>query len=378
MRKIFLLILTLIFTTNVYAHSTKNLNFDSKANCSKKRSMLYGISKLKTHRGGELIKFNSYTGLDQRTVLINGHLKNTIEITGYLQLPEGIDKVPIVIHTHSSGGPGDYIWDDFVYHSTQNLLNAGIGVMYIDNFCPRGARSVWRDQSKVPLINGAIDAIMALKILQNHPRSNGKFGTTGHSRGGTNSFYLSDVKFTSKFLEGKNGFDAIIAEAAECRMAGFFIEPELTSNTKLLVVHGALDDYTLAKFCKEHAERIKASAGKVKIDIKEGWYHAWYAGRKPWRERMAMTLHDCPDFYIDNEGRFTNPIWVEWMVNKHKAFPSEEAFYEAAQKDPRKVWKTAFKVMKKEKCISKGVTIGGDNADAYMPQFINFFKENLL
>ena len=32
----------------------------------------------------------------------------------------------------------------------------------------------------------------------------------------------------------------------------------------------------------------------------------------------------------------------------------------------------------KEKCISKGVTIGGDNADAYMPQFINFFKENLL
>ena len=75
MRKIFLLILTLIFTTNVYAHSTKNINFDSKANCSKKRSMLYCISKLKTHRGGELIKFNSYTGFDQRTVLIDGHLK---------------------------------------------------------------------------------------------------------------------------------------------------------------------------------------------------------------------------------------------------------------------------------------------------------------
>ncbi len=33
---------------------------------------------------------------------------------------------------------------------------------------------------------------------------------------------------------------------------------------------------------------------------------------------------------------------------------------------------------KREKCVSKGVTIGGDNADVYMPQFINFFKENLL
>ena len=40
--------------------------------------------------------------------------------------------------------------------------------------------------------------------------------------------------------------------------------------------------------------------------------------------------------------------------------------------------KKFFKVMKKEKCLSKGVTIGGQNQDVYMPQFINFFKENLL
>ena len=39
---------------------------------------------------------------------------------------------------------------------------------------------------------------------------------------------------------------------------------------------------------------------------------------------------------------------------------------------------TGFKVMKKEKCISRGVTIGGDNAEVYMPQFINFFKDTLL
>ena len=115
--------------------------------------MLQGIAKLKGYKGGEIIKFNSYTGFDQRTVLIDGHLNNPVEITGYLQLPEGTDKVPIVIRTHSSGGPGDYVWDDFVYHSTQNLLKEGIGVMYIDNFCPRGARETWRDQSRVPLIN---------------------------------------------------------------------------------------------------------------------------------------------------------------------------------------------------------------------------------
>ena len=38
--------------------------------------MLKGISKLKGYDGGEIIKFSSYTGFDQRTVLIDGHLNN--------------------------------------------------------------------------------------------------------------------------------------------------------------------------------------------------------------------------------------------------------------------------------------------------------------
>ncbi len=135
MRKGFLILLAILFSTSLLAHEPPN--FNSKDNCRKKLSMLQGISKLKGYDGGEIIKFDSYTGFDQRTVLIDGHLKNPIEITGYLRLPEGTGKVPIVIYTHSSGGPGDYIWDDFVYHAAHNLLKAGIGVMYIDNFCPR-------------------------------------------------------------------------------------------------------------------------------------------------------------------------------------------------------------------------------------------------
>ena len=92
--KIFFLVLVSIFlTTNLLAHSTKNVNFDTNANCSKKRSMLNGIAKLKNYKDGEIIKFNSYTGFYQRTVLINGHKKNPIEITGLLFLPEGLNKV---------------------------------------------------------------------------------------------------------------------------------------------------------------------------------------------------------------------------------------------------------------------------------------------
>ena len=368
MKNFFLILLSLLFTTKIFAHSTKNINFDINAECRKSKSALKWVSKNKYSRGGELIKFKSYTGFDQRTVITNGHKKNPIEITGYLQLPKNSNKVPIVIWTHSSSGPGEYAWGDFIYHGTQNLLNAGIGVMYIDNFCPRGAKDTWRDQSKVPIINGAIDAMMALKYLKNHPRSNGKFGTTGHSRGGNNSLFLADVKFTSLFLDGKKGFDAILPEAAECKLGGLFNKPELTSNTKLLYVHGGADDYTPPEPCIDYIKKIKANTNQIKIDIKEGWFHAFHSGSKP-RKYPAMKVSNCPAFFEE---------WPNLVLNKYKIFSSLEEFYEAAQNEPNKTWKKSFKILKGEKCLERGVTIGGKHMNEYMPQFINFFKENLL
>ena len=39
---------------------------------------------------------------------------------------------------------------------------------------------------------------------------------------------------------------------------------------------------------------------------------------------------------------------------------------------------TVFKMFKKEKCLKRGAMIGGKHGEEYLPQFINFFKENLL
>ena len=49
MKKIILILITIIFTTNVSAHSTKNItpNMDSKQECRKKKSALNYISKHK-------------------------------------------------------------------------------------------------------------------------------------------------------------------------------------------------------------------------------------------------------------------------------------------------------------------------------------------
>ena len=62
MKKIYLILIAIIFVTNVNAHDTRKINFDSKKECTKKKSSLNWVSKNKNTKGGELIKFQSYTG----------------------------------------------------------------------------------------------------------------------------------------------------------------------------------------------------------------------------------------------------------------------------------------------------------------------------
>ena len=104
-------------------------------------------------------------------------------------------------------------------------------------------------------------------------------------------------------------------------------------------------------------KKIKAKPGQIKIDIKDGWYHEWHMGKKPFKVKGAMTLHDCPDVFIDNNGRVTNPIWIEWFVKEYKTYKTEDEFYEAAQKEPRKSWKRVFKIMKNPSWIFDGRNI---------------------
>ena len=101
MKKIFFILITFFFASNVYPHSTKGVtpNFDYKQHCTKKNSVLNYISKHELFRGdkGEIIKFNSYTAFDVQNVMSGAYKKNPIEITGLLTLPKGNAKVPIVI-----------------------------------------------------------------------------------------------------------------------------------------------------------------------------------------------------------------------------------------------------------------------------------------
>ena len=52
-------------------------------------------------------------------------------------------------------------------------------------------------------------------------------------------------------------------------MAGLFKNGELTKNTKMLYVHGADDDLTLAKPCEEYVKNILAKEGQMEIILNQ-------------------------------------------------------------------------------------------------------------
>ena len=345
-----------------------------KYTCTKNKSILYGAEEVL--KDGEIISLPSYTTMGLYNVLNDKHLLNPVSVTSYLAFPKGSKKVPVVIITHGSGGAGSLFTNSYFEKARKNLLDAGIGVMLIDSFCNRGTKDTWRDQSKAPIVSAAIDTMMAYKFIKSHPRSNGKIGTNGHSRGGTNSLLVSDIKFTSKFLKGTTGFDAILPEAAECRMAGLFKNGELTTNTKMLYVHGEIDDLTLAKPCVDYVKSIKANDGQIAIDIKKDWGHDWHSPYKVQKVK-AMVMPTCPAHYVNDEGLVTGKL-ADLGLNKYKIFDSWEEYAEASAIEPKKTFKKVFKILKKEKCIKRGAHVGGNHGDEYMPQFINFFKDNLL
>ena len=91
MKKIILILVSILFASNVYAnHYKKKIdikNFDPKSHCFTNRSLL--VSAAKVFPGGEFIKLNSYSGFDQRAVIVGAHKKKPIEITSYLLMPKG-------------------------------------------------------------------------------------------------------------------------------------------------------------------------------------------------------------------------------------------------------------------------------------------------
>ena len=172
----------------------------------------------------EIIKFTSYNPGIPLTIVSGAYVNSPVEVSGKLILPKEGNNLPVVVTVHSSGGPSEFT---SVVQSWRNdfknqLLKNNIGIFEIDNFTSRGTKETATNQGKVSINAGELDALVAYKILDKHPRVNAKkLGITGQSRGGTASNMVVEKKFSDVVLGEENYYLASLPMAADCYNIGF-------------------------------------------------------------------------------------------------------------------------------------------------------------
>ena len=334
----------------------------------------------------EIIKFTSYNPGIPLTIINGSYVNSPVEVSGKLILPKEGKNLPVVVTVHSSGGPSEFTSPTQSWRKDfkNQLLKNNIGIFEIDNFTSRGAKSTGSNQGKVSVNAGELDALVAYKILDQHPRVNAKkLGITGLSRGGSASNMAVEKKFSDVILGEENYYKASLPMAPDCFNVAF--DKPTPTPAKILFLLGGADDYTLAKFCVAYAEKMKKAGGDVEVIVKEGWHHDFYT------DAPANNCSDCVHF---NKCEIYAPEgWVmndDGFIHEKQTDIFKEAFnmdlkkwrekFEKASTKPEaanKLYRQLYVKMYK-KCGERGTTIGGDHGketvEIAVPFFVNALK----
>ena len=334
----------------------------------------------------EIIKFTSYNPGIPLTIINGSYVNSPVEVSGKLILPKEGKNLPVVVTVHSSGGPSEFTSPTQSWRKDfkNQLLKNNIGIFEIDNFTSRGAKSTGSNQGKVSVNAGELDALVAYKILDQHPRVNAKkLGITGLSRGGSASNMAVEKKYSDVILGEENYYKASLPMASDCFNVAF--DKPTPTPAKILFLLGGADDYTLAKFCVAYAEKMKKAGGDVEVIVKEGWHHDFYTDVPPNRSADAVHFNKCeiyvPEGWVMNDDGFIHEkqtdIFKEAFNMDLKKW--REKFEKASTKPgaANKLYRQLYVKMYK-KCGERGVTIGGDHGketvEIAVPFFVNALK----
>lgn len=334
----------------------------------------------------EIIKFTSYNPGIPLTIINGSYVNSPVEVSGKLILPKEGKNLPVVVTVHSSGGPSNFtdITQSWRNDFKNQLLKNNIGIFEIDNFTSRGTKETASNQGKVSINAGELDALVAYKILDKHPRVDAKkLGITGLSRGGNAANMAIEKKFSDVILGEENYYQASLPMASDCFNVAF--DKPTPTPAKILFLLGGADDYTLAKFCVAYAEKMKKAGGNVEVIVKEGWHHDFY------NDAPASNCSNCVHF---NKCEIYAPQgWVmndEGFIHEKQSDIFKEAFkmdlekwrekFEKASTKPgasNKLYRKLYTKMYK-KCGERGTTNGGDHGketvEIAVPFFVNALK----
>jgi dienelactone hydrolase len=193
-----------------------------------------------------------------------------VTIAGELRLPRlGIDKVPVVVLQHGSGGVGGNVnrWE-------QELNAIGLATFVVDSFTGRGLQSTSANQALLGRLNMIVDAYRALELLAAHPRIDpARIALMGFSRGGQSVLYASLKRFQR--MHGPEGleFAAYLPFYPPCFTS--FIDDENVTDRPIRIHHGAADDYVPVGPCRSYVERLRKAGKDVTLTEYPNAHHAF-------------------------------------------------------------------------------------------------------
>jgi dienelactone hydrolase len=178
-------------------------------------------------------------------------------------------------------------------HYVQLLNRLGIGVLYLDSFGPRGVESICsikRQQRTVNELNRRLDVYGALQWLSKQPGVDAqRLGVIGWSHGGQTVLSVADQNDDVVRLATIKP-RALVAYYPGCNGPESRLRYETVA--PLLIMSGALDDWTPPAACRRLAERLQQDQPDQTVRFIEypGSYHAFDSSRPPAeRDNVAGT-----------------------------------------------------------------------------------------
>lgn len=228
--------------------------------------------------------------------LIRGMPVEPVNIVGHWFLPPGTGKVPAVVLMHGSGG----IYSAMLDYWPKQFNAAGIAVLAVDSFTPRGVQSTADDQSQVPFAADTADAYAALRLLATHPRVDpARIALMGFSRGGITTWRAALQRvIDGQKLANNLRFAAYIPVYSGGCVGSLRVQvrPGVFAQSPMLWVHGDADDYTPIGPCQEYAKRITEAGTSTEFVVIPGAHHKFDMddSRRTYVRGAIRTLETCP------------------------------------------------------------------------------------
>ena len=206
-------------------------------------------------------------GLERRLVEIETPLANPRPLQGYLRQPRAAGTSPAVVLLHGCNGG----WQQLDERWGRRIASWGYITLAADRFGPRGLTSTCTTGAPAATLH---DAYRALEFLVQLPSVDpDRVAVIGFSQGGWLALNSVERGFVERTAKDK--FRAAIAFYPPC--LGF--KDSMTVPTLILV--GELDDWTLAKECRNLAEgrddygisRQKGEGVPIELMVLAGAYH---------------------------------------------------------------------------------------------------------